>query len=89
MRNLVNIVGQERMPIANVAALLQSGSLQEADLIFYYFDNQADPGHAGLYLNDAQKNIACHIYCRCDQTTDYSQTWDSVVADYCTLAQIL
>lgn len=85
---LVTIVGPERMSPSAAGTRLAAGEIGAADLIFYYFNN-SQPGHVGLYLADSQKRIACHTYCRCDQSSDYDQAWDSVNAfTHITLAKV-
>jgi hypothetical protein len=90
---LITLVDGERIDASTAASRLNAGQLQAADLIFYYFSDggvqQRDPGHVGIYLADSQKRIACHTYCRADQSNDYDQSWNSVRGAYAyTLAKV-
>ena len=88
-KNLISLVGSERMPRATAAAKINNNEIAEGDLIFYYFNN-AEPGHSALYLAGREKRIACHTYCRGDQENDYDQSWESVNGfTHCTLAKII
>lgn len=62
--------------------------LQAGDLIFYWRPANGRYHHAGLYLADSKKRIACHTYCRCDQADNYDQAWDSVEFPKYTLAKV-
>ena len=89
-KNLITIVGTPRTTKADAATRLAGGEIAAGDLIFYYIANKPDPGHAGMYLAGADKRIACHTFCRCDQANDYNQAWDSVNgATHYTLAKIV
>jgi hypothetical protein len=84
---LIAIVGRERLSYADAAPLL--AQLQAGDLIFYYSRAAGRYGHAGLYMADPKKRIACHTYCRCDQSDAYDQAWDSVNLEAVTLAKVV
>lgn len=86
---MVSVVGGERISLSAAATRLANNELAAGDLIFYYFHN-SEPGHAALYLAGAEKRIACHTYCRCDQSSDYNQSWDGVsAASHVTLAKVI
>jgi hypothetical protein len=70
------------------AAAAKLGQIQAGDLIFYWNARLNRYGHSGIYLADAKKRIACHTYCRCDQTDAYDQAWDSVEFKHYTLAKV-
>lgn len=85
---LITIVGSERMSNAEATTRLANNEIAAGDLIFYYFGG-SEAGHAALYLAGAEKRIACHTYCRCDQANDYNQAWNSVNgATHFTLAKV-
>ncbi|QQN65259.1 amidase domain-containing protein [Bradyrhizobium diazoefficiens] len=52
--------------------------LAAGDLIFYWDPSVNAYGHSAMYLADAKKRIACHTRCRCDQSNEAGQEWDSV-----------
>ncbi len=85
---LISVIGGERISLSDAAARLANSELAAGDLIFYYFNN-SEPGHAALYMAGAEKRITCHTYCRCDQSSDYNQSWNSVNgATHITLAKV-
>lgn len=74
-KGFITIVGTARTTKADAAARLAAGQIAAGDLIFYYINDNSEPGHVGMYLAGADKRIACHTYCRCDQADDYDQAW--------------
>ena len=74
-KNLIEVVSEQKTYADTRPQLTQIG---EGDLIFYWYIPESRYGHAGLYLANADRDIACHTYCRCDQNNDYPQSWDSV-----------
>lgn len=63
------------------AAAQKLPELAAGDLIFYWSPGVGAYGHVAMWLKDSQNRIACHTYCRCDQTNDAGQAWDSVGID--------
>ena len=73
-RSWISVIG-EKLSHGDASAKLSK--LKAGDLIFYF-----DPGpnryrHAGVYMADSGKRIACHTYCRCDVQSGHEQAWDS------------
>ncbi|NUU41569.1 amidase domain-containing protein [Tardiphaga robiniae] len=53
--------------------------LAAGDLVFYWDPSVNAYGHCAMYLADAKKRIACHTRCRCDQSNETGQEWNSVL----------